>query len=188
VAQRASGFARVPDDVYETPSAAVMAVVPVLRRAHCSRILEPANGPNSKLATALRQAGFKVTTTTGDFLSLAELPDKRITCICTNPPYGQRGRLACEFIRHALDLVPIVAVLLRVDFDSGRTRVSLFRDGGRFAHKIVLLDRIKWFPGKKDPSVNHAWYLFGNNRSSLPTISYARCNQESNTKLRGHTS
>jgi tRNA G10 N-methylase Trm11 len=63
-----------------------------------------------------------------------------VDAIVTNPPYG---RLATPFIRHALSLdVPIVAMLLRVDFDSAKTRRDLFADCPYFAGKITLLDRI----------------------------------------------
>jgi hypothetical protein len=48
-------------------------------------------------------------------------------------------------------------MLLRVDFDSGKTRTPPFRDCPAFAEKVVLLDRIMWFPGTVGPSMNHAW-------------------------------
>jgi hypothetical protein len=100
----------------------------------------------------------------------------RIDAVCTNPPYGIQGRLAGQFIAHALELVPVVAMLLRVDFDSGKTRVGLFRDCKSFARKIVLLDRIVWF-GEGAPSDNHAWYIWDAQRyRGPPTFEYASKN------------
>jgi hypothetical protein len=99
----------------------------------------------------------------------------RIDGICTNPPYGVSGRLACQFIAHALELVPVVAMLLRVDFDSGKTRTNLFRDCKTFDRKIVLLDRIVWFErkGAQGPSDNHCWLIWNVRHRGPPTIGYA---------------
>ena len=80
----------------------------------------------------------------------------------------------------ALKLAPVVAMLLRVDFDSGKTRVHLFRDNAAFTHKIVLLDRVVFFERDdgtaEAPSDNHSWYLWDTRRvyRRPPTISYAR--------------
>ena len=99
----------------------------------------------------------------------------------TNPPYGddRGGRLACAFIRHALSLrVRAVAMLLRVDFDSGKTRTDLFRDNPTFAGKITLLDRIKWFEGPSQPSDNRAWFLWNRAHRGDPGIAYATRDRE----------
>jgi hypothetical protein len=84
--------------------------------------------------------------------------------------------MACRFIAHALELVPVVAMLLRIDFDSGKTRAGLFRDCAAFAQKIVLLDRIVWFEreGAPGPSENHCWMIWNRRHRGPPTISYAR--------------
>ena len=83
--------------------------------------------------------------------------------LVTNPPFGKRGELAEAFIRHALELEPpIAAFLLRVDFDSAKTRRDIFQNCPFFAGKIVLLDRIVWFEreGAASPSENHAWFIW----------------------------
>jgi tRNA G10 N-methylase Trm11 len=100
------------------------------------------------MVRALNQAGIPTIGTGGNFLAKTRLPDPRINAIITNPPYGDDGGLACQFIEHALELVPIVAMLLRVDFDSGVTRQHLFRNCPAFACKLSVLSRINWFPGK----------------------------------------
>jgi hypothetical protein len=173
MAQRVSGYDRVADDRYETPPEITATIVPYLRKL-AKYVWEPAHSPKDKLGNVLREAGFNVTSTNGDFLKLGALPDERIQALVTNPPYGKQGKLAEAFIRHALDLeVPHVAMLLPVDFDSALTRTPLFDRESYFAGKIVLLRRIKWFPGSAGPSTNHAWFLWRNCAPVMPTISYA---------------
>jgi hypothetical protein len=94
--------------------------------------------------------------------------------------YGanRRGELACAFVRHALaSSVGLVAMLLKVDFDSAKTRIGLFRDNPRFAGKVVLLNRIVWFEpeGAAGPSENHAWFVWRSVGApqSEPWIRYA---------------
>ena len=174
MSQRPSGYERQSDDVYETPAWVTQVVVPYLRK-HCLRLWDPANGPASRIARALRDEGFRVTATNDNFLDRTSLPSSRIDGICTNPPSGVSGRLACQFIAHALELVPVVAMLLRVDFDSGKTRTNLFRDCKTFDRKIVLLDRIVWFErkGAQGPSDNHCWLIWNVRHRGPPTIGYA---------------
>jgi hypothetical protein len=172
MSQRHSGYQRQPDDCYQTPAWVTRAVAPYLR-THATAIWEPANGPDSKMAMMLRELGFTVVATNDDFLKRSTLPYELINCVCTNPPYGIGGRLACQFLSHALALVPVVAMLLRVDFDSGKTRTHLFRDCESFAQKIVLLDRIKWFPGDSGPFDNHAWFIWNKRHIGSATIYYA---------------
>jgi hypothetical protein len=119
-----------------------------------------------------------VTIALNDFLARVSLPHNDVDCICTNPPYGKGGRLAYKLIAHALELASTVAMLLRVDFDSGKTRADLFRDCKHYAHKIVLLDRIVWFEREdaSNPSDNHAWFIWEHGDRPRPgeaTIYYA---------------
>ena len=136
----------------------------------------PADAKASPLVTTLRAEGFRVTATADDFLTRTSLPHDRIDAVATNPPFGLGGKLACQFIAHALELVPVVAMLTRIDFDSGKTRTHLFRDCRAFAGKIVLLDRVVWFEceGAPGPSENHRRCLWNKRHRGPPTISYAR--------------
>jgi len=84
-----------------------------------------------------------------------------------NPPYGHGGRLAVRFIEHALDLAEQhggkVAALLRVDFDSAKTRRHIFGGHPAFAAKYILTRRIRWtnFDQKAaGPTENHAWFVW----------------------------
>jgi hypothetical protein len=178
--QRASGYARRPDEDYATPAWVARAIAPRLRKAGVKTVWESAGGAGS-LADALTVEGFDVVATTDDFLQHTRPPDRLVDAIVTNPPYGddRRGALACRFIRHALGLrVNVVAMLLRVDFDSGKSRVDLFRDNPDFAGKVVLLDRIKWFEGPSSPSDNHAWFTWHRrgHLSGSPRLAYATRN------------
>jgi hypothetical protein len=175
MSQRVSGYTRQTDDVYETPDWVTQVVAPYLAKS-CLHVWDPANGPSSRIARVLRACGFDVVATNDNFLARTSLPYSGIDGVCTNPPFGIQGKLACEFISHALGLVPVVAMLLRVDFDSRKTRTCLFRDCKAFARKIVLLDRIVWFEreGAAGPSDNHAWFLWDRRPHGPPTISYAR--------------
>ena len=174
MSQRASGFDRRPNEDYPTPAWVAAVIAAWLRpRAHC--IWEPASG-HGALAAALTAQVFRVIATGGDFLDYRVPPDPLITAIVTNPPYGadHRNELACDFIRHALSLdVRIVAMLLRIDFDSAKTRVDIFRDHPAFAGKIVLLDRVKWFEGPSSPSDNHAWFVWDREHRGDPWTRYA---------------
>jgi hypothetical protein len=175
MSQRASGYVRRPNEDYPTQAWVAKIIAEHLRvRERVHTIWEPAAGDGA-LAAALKDDGFRVVATTDDFLAYIAAPEP-VDCVCSNPPYGADGRglLACEFIRHALTLVPVVAMLLRVDFDSAKTRKALFRDCPAFAGKIVLLDRIVWFdqPGAK-PSENHAWFVWNRAQKWAPWIAYA---------------
>src|SRR6516164_2616758 len=156
MSQRQSGYPRQPNETYETPSWVVQVVAQYLRK-HCLHIWAPADEESSRLVLALRAEGFTVTATADDFLVRTCLPHSRIDAVTTNPPFGQGGRLACQFIAHALELVPIVAMLLRIDFDSGKTRTNLFRDCPAFAHKISTLE-----PAMVDIHTEIIWCVFGN--------------------------
>lgn len=76
MSQRPSGYERQSDDVYETPAWVTQVVVPYLRK-HCLRLWDPANGPASRIARALRDEGFRVTATNDNFLDRTSLSHRR---------------------------------------------------------------------------------------------------------------
>jgi hypothetical protein len=180
MSQRDSGHKRVPHDLYETPPWVTDAVVPHLPRR--VTVYEPA-AASGKMVRALRKHGFLVTSSdirTGskrDFLD----PENRFgsEAIVTNPPYSH----AVKFIERALDVTErcegFVAMLLRVDFDSGSTRQHLFKSE-TFYKKVVLTRRIEWFERKVikgklqgGPSENHAWFIWDWRHKGPATIGYA---------------
>lgn len=182
MAQRGSGYDRRKRDDYPTPPWVTRIIAAELNDFDVSSVWDPAAG-NGRMVRALRREGFNVVGSNRDFLTWKNTP--KVDAICTNPPYGGGGRLATQFIQHALDLdVDVVAMLLPIDFDSGSTRVHLFRDCRWFYKKIVLLNRISWFAGGTSPSVNHCWMIWCQTRDYstpyTPTIEYAAKESESN--------
>jgi len=88
-----------------------------------------------------------------------------------------QGRVAQQFIEHALTLTKpcrgFVAMLLKVDFDSGKTRQHLFAEHRAFVGKIVLVRRVHWIPNSNGaPSDNHAWFCWDWTNKAAPTIAY----------------
>lgn len=178
MSQRVSGYKRKKNDLYETPNWATEALIPYLPlRVH--NVWEPSCG-NGKIVDVLESAGYKVLGTDlargCDFLDRSRAAYGNYDAIITNPPYKK----AQEFIEHALWMMEIqkgcVAMLLRHDFDSARSRRHLFADCPQWARKIVLTRRIVWFErkdGKKAaPSYNHAWYLWDWKHKGPATIAY----------------
>jgi len=123
------------------------------------------------LLRALRAAGHAVVGTDivdgVDFLTTADTPP--VDAIITNPPYG----LAQEFIERALACAPLVAMLLRTDYDHAKTRQHLFGKCPTFAKKLVLTTRIVWFESDEAASsFNHAWYIWDQSHSGRPVLAY----------------
>lgn len=168
----ASNFEPQRNQLYETPYWAVEILLKHLPPVAGRIIWEPAAG-NHRIADILLIAGATVHTTdieiyerqhNGIFDFINSPCDKlQIFGIITNPPYGPGNHTAPKFTRLALQRCDgWVAMLLTAKFDSGSTRVDLFRDNTRFHKKIVLIDRCKWFdgPGTSTGTEDHAWYIW----------------------------
>jgi hypothetical protein len=104
-------------DLYETPGVAVEALLRVGRLPH--RIWEPACGRGA-IVNVLRAHGHEVIASdiadhgmgiVSDFLLQTRAP-KGVEAVVTNSPY----RLAEQFVAHALELCPLVVMLLRLAF------------------------------------------------------------------------
>lgn len=179
MSQRVSSYDRVALDTYRTPAWVTNCLLAFIQ-AKPGTLWEPAASDGQMVK--ILQDQFLVLATdiqTGtDFLKTTALPDPSVRGIITNPPYS----VAEDFCAHAIKLTaPVkgfVAMLLRVDFDSAKTRAYLFRDCPAFAKKIVLTKRIAWFveddgKPKSSPSFNHAWYTWDHTHAGPPTIAYA---------------
>jgi hypothetical protein len=171
MSQRDSGYERKERDLYETPEWATRAVVPHLMN-RVNRVYEPAAG-SGKMVTALSKSGFDVIgADISDGQDFLQCRGYGMEAVVTNPPYV----LAQEFIEHALFLTEpagLVAMLLRTDFDHAKTRQHLFSGSPKFAKKVVLTKRIKWFEDSKgSPSFNHAWYIWDHMHQGAPTLAY----------------
>lgn len=140
---------------------------------------EPCAG-NHKIADVLMLAGAAVITSDieqynrphmflHDYLNALPI---QTDCVITNPPYGAQNRLAAKFARLALERCSgLVAMLLTAKFDSGSTRHDLFRNSKRFAAKIVLTDRVKWF-GDGGGTDDHAWFVWTAPHDRRPVLIY----------------
>jgi hypothetical protein len=167
-------YPRQADEDYATPDWVGGVIAVWLKGQGVRAIWEPARGAGM-LASSLLGRGFEVDAPIRDFFAERTWPSWS-DALVTNPPYGRRGELAEAFIRRAVLVLeaPIAAFLLRVDFDSAKTRADLFRDCPWFAGKIVLLDRIVWFErkGAAGPSENHAWAIWRRSHTGRPWIAY----------------
>lgn len=178
MSQRNSEYERKPHDLYQTPHWCTEVLLAHLPEPS-GLIWEPACG-DGQMVNVLKGRTDVIATdiTRGSDFLLAKSAHPDISEIITNPPYGSRGTLAHKFIRHALALTKAqrgkVAMLLRVDFDSAKTRSDVFGNHPAFARKIVLRKRIQWFgKGKNGSSENHAWFVWDWSHSGSPTIGYA---------------
>ena len=169
---RASSYARQENDCYQTEPWATEALLKFFPVQGC-RVWEAAAG-NHLMADVLREHGAEVFTSDiktysrdhdriFDFLQEKDVAvNLDIDALITNPPYGKYNYDAMRFANLALKRCRgMVALLLPVKFDSGSKRLNLFRDNPRFRAKIVLVDRIRWFPGTTTAGTeDHAWFVW----------------------------
>lgn len=180
MAQRNSGYDRKPRDLYETPSWVSEAILPFIPPK--ALIWEPAcaSGKMSRVLGASVNTDLVTNYGTNgvNFLETTREEYPSVTAIVTNPPFHREAE---KFIRHALSLMePVrgfVAMLLPVDFDSGKTRRDMFANCDAFAGKLVLTSRIVWFEkedGTDNPSANHAWFYWdwSKKKKDLPVLTY----------------
>lgn len=156
-------------DLYETPAVAIRSLLSVERLP--TLIWEPACGPGA-IVRELRDAKHKVIATDlidygcphsaggFDFLKLRHAPPN-VSYIVTNPPFKH----AHAFARHALELVPNVAMLLRLAFLEGERRKDIL-DTGRlrrvhvFARRLPMMHRAGWGGPKASSAVAFAWFVW----------------------------
>jgi hypothetical protein len=168
------------NDLYETPPAAVRALLEVEKLT--GTIWEPACGPGA-IVGVLRAAGHRVVATDLidygcpdsrggiDFLTTTSLPDG-VTTILTNPPY----RHANAFVRHALKLAPRRIIMLfplrylettgRSDIlDSGKlARVYVFRN------RLAMMHRARWEGPIASSQLAFAWFVWDREHSGDATL------------------
>jgi hypothetical protein len=177
--QRISNYERQPRDLYETPEWVTHALLrSKLVPFYKLQWWEPACA-SGKIAREVN-AVYASDIVTGygmvlDFLTTTDVPPG-VNAIITNPPFN---KMAEKFIRHGLEFmnkgrILFMAMLLPIDFDSGKTRRDMFGDCVFFAGKGVLTSRIVFIdrPGAS-PTTNHAWYTWSADREfEYPIIQY----------------
>ena len=172
MAQRDSGYLRKKDDAYYTPAWVTRALLPYIP-SRISMISEPAAG-NGGIVKVLRKAGYSVRSSDLrrgiDFLVS---PATLLEAVITNPPYGYTKEFICKALETTQRRKGFVAMLLRTDYDHGKTRRHLFGGCPQYAGKLVLTKRIVWFtPVIASPSENHSWFLWDWTRRAEPSIRY----------------
>jgi hypothetical protein len=170
-------------DLYETPPEAVHGLLAHQPLPRC--VWEPACGPGA-IVRVLREAGHQVYATDlndwgcpdslsrVDFLMERKAP-VQVQAIVTNPPY----MIANAFIHLALDLVPLVCMLLPVQFVEGgerdRRRDELI-DGGRLARLLVFRERLPmmhrhgWDGAQATSTRTFAWFIWDRNHRGMLAI------------------
>jgi hypothetical protein len=171
---RGANYPRKENDFYATPAETTRVLLDTVRFTRI--VVDPASGEGAILKV-LNEYGYAAYGSDlkkkYDFLT-----DKfrwKDCDIVTNPPFGVQGRMAVQFVLRALTVTKTwhgkVAMLLPVDFDSGKTRAPIFRDCPRFSLKIVLLNRIRWF-NNVSGSTNHAWFVWDHKHTGSPRLRY----------------
>lgn len=170
----------MPYDEYNTPDWVTEVLVEDLDYMP-KTIWEPACG-KSQMANVLKKYTTVITSDIRDVP--CDYPEKNFMvsatldncdAIITNPPYSKP--LCEDFIRRAVDMMKerngMVAMLLKIDFDSAKTRADIFADNPAWCRKLVLTKRIVWFEGgTSGPSQNHAWFIWDWKHKGRATISY----------------
>jgi hypothetical protein len=164
-------------DLYETPPAATAALLRVERLPH--RIWEPAAGRGA-IARVLRDHGHAVIASdiydygnlhfVGDFLAQKQMP-AGCTCILTNPPY----QIAEPFVAHALELAPLVIMLLRLAFLESERRCNILEGRGLarvhvFRKRLPMMHRAGWEGRKANSGMAFAWFVFDRSDTGPTTI------------------
>jgi hypothetical protein len=163
------------EDLYQTPAVATETLLRVERIP--TVICEPACGRGA-IVNVLRAHGHGVIASdlidygcgfdTADFLKMTRMPEG-VQCILTNPPF----KIAEQFISHALDLCPLVFVLLRLAFLEGgtgkqekhrlRARVLDEIPPARihvFDRRLPMLHRDGWQGRKANSGMAFAWWVW----------------------------
>jgi hypothetical protein len=175
------------DDLYETPPEAVESLLCTESLPH--RIWEPACGPGA-IARILRLHGHSVFASDlvdyqsedqdaarCDFLMYRKPPDE-FQAIVTNPPF----KLAGEFVAKALDLCPLVIMLLRLAFMESEKRTPIL-DNGKLARvhvyrkRLPMMHRAGWEGRKANSGMAFAWFIWDADHSGpteLQRISWDR--------------
>jgi hypothetical protein len=166
-------------DLYQTPVEAVRALLRVEQIPH--RVWEPAAGRGA-IVNELRGAGHEVIASDiadygdpthfagRDFLLERKAPSG-CACILTNPPFS----IAEPFVAHALELSPIVIMLLRLAFLESERRCGILEGRGLarvhvFRKRLPMMHRDQWAGKKANSGMAFAWFRWDRNHTGPTTI------------------
>jgi len=148
------------DDLYETPPVATEALLRAEPALPKRSIWDPCCGLDA-IVNVLRAQGFNVLATDlvdhgieppgsyrRDFLLEREVP-VGVEAIVTNPPF----KLAEQFVAHALELCPLVIMLLRLAFMESERRCGILEGRGLarvhvFRRRLPMMHRAGWEGGR----------------------------------------
>ena len=164
-------------DLYETPAVAVEALLRAEKLA--ARIWEPAAGRGA-IVRVLREHGHHVVASdvfdyggldfVGDFLAQEQIP---VGCdaIVTNPPF----MIAEPFVERALELAPLVIMLLRLAFLESERRCHILEVRGLarvhvFRKRLPMMHRDQWAGKKANSGMAFAWMVWIRGYNDGPTI------------------
>jgi hypothetical protein len=168
------------DDVYFTPPESTEAL---LRRVKLPRRLwECACGDGTGILDVLRAHGHEVIGSDlvdygrpdcfwrRDFLMERKVPDG-CEGIVTNPPY----KLVEQFVAHALELSPLVVMLLRLAFYESERRCAILEDCGLkqilcFRKRLPMMHRRGWDGRKANSGMAFAWFVWDRSHTGPTTI------------------
>jgi hypothetical protein len=173
-------------DCYSTPSCAITALLRVERIPR--RVWEPCAG-HGNIVNVLRAAGHEVIASdiadygipthfaNRDFLAETKLP-AGCECVLTNPPY----QVAEQIITHALELSPLVIMLLRLAFLEGGTGRQHKHELRRhvldeipparihvFDRRLPMLHRDGWRGRKANSGMAFSWWVWKRGHTG-PTV------------------
>ena len=165
-------------DLYETPGVAIEALLRVERLPH--QVWEPC-AARGAIANVLRDRGHAVICSDvknygfrlhfqRDFFSETAVP-AGCEAIVTNPPFRVDG----QFVAHALDLSPIVIVLLRLAFLESERRSHIL-DSGKlarlhvFKNRLPMMHRDGWAGPRATSAIPFAWFVFERSHDGPITV------------------
>jgi hypothetical protein len=143
-------------------------------------IWEPAAG-RSAIARVLRAASHAVITSdifdygglhfVRDFLTETKMP-AGAEAIVTNPPY----QIVEPFVARALELSPLVILLLRLAFLESERRCGILEGRGLarvhvFRKRLPMMHREQWAGRKANSGMAFAWFVWDRSYSGPTTIS-----------------
>jgi hypothetical protein len=165
-------------DLYGTPA---RAVPPLLKAEQLPRLIwEPAAG-RGNIAKELRAAKHEVITSdivsydypldfVQDFFTVTAMP-AGCRCILSNPPF----QWAEQFVAHALELAPIVVLLLRLAFMESERRCAILEGRGLarihvFRKRLPMMHRDGWDGRKANSGMAFGWCVWDANHVGPTTI------------------
>jgi hypothetical protein len=165
-------------DLYETPPVAVEALLRKEQIPH--GVWEPAAGRGA-IVRVLRDHGHAVIASDiadygfplhfqRDFLAEIGMP-AGVEAIVTNPPFY----IAEKFVAHALELAPMVVMLLRLAFLESERRCGILEGRGLarihvFRKRLPMMHRDGWEGRKANSGMAFAWFVYERGYAGPTTI------------------